>query len=481
MIEWMQTHRKWLVITIWIATIAFIGAGFVGWGQFNFNKSSSVVAKVENTEVTVKDWQEAYTNLFDKINKQIGGNLDEATAEKLGLKKQALQIAIQQAVIRQFAKDLDLYVTDKDIAAKILEYFKDKKTYLTYLKNTGQKAKDFEERLRKQLLVEKLFKYLHLKPEKTEILTIASALYNADRLEIKILNKKSLNVSLDENEIKKFWEKNKNKYLSEQEFKISYVQIPLIGEVSDEELKKYYEENKLSYKNEKGEILNFNEAKEKVKRDYLAHKLKKEAIIAYKKLKNSQGNYKITTINRYNPVIPADKMEELIKNGYLKPFIYDNSYITAKLIEEIKPRPLAYEQAKSKVLKDLLIMKTNEKFLEIAKKELSDFKGKDIGFVTKYDFNKIKELPSAMSEMFLFEVFTSQKNKGLVLLPKNNPQYAVLYKIKEQKLLDETKYKQNKTLVYNLTESLINNEFFKDLLKELYEKYNIVNYVKDKS
>jgi peptidyl-prolyl cis-trans isomerase D len=458
MIEWMQTHRKWLVITIWVATIAFIGAGFVGWGQFDFNKSSSTVAKVKDTEVTIKDWQEAYTNLFDRVNKQLGGTLDEATAEKLGLKNQALQMAIEQAILRQYAKDLDLYVTDEDVAKKVLEYFKDKKTYLTYLKNTGQKAKDFEERLKKQLLIEKLLNFLHLKPEKTELLTIASALYNADKLEIKVINKNNLNVSLDEAEIKQYWEENKNKYLSPRKYKISYVTIPLAGEVSEEELKAYYEENKLNYKNDKGEILSFDEAKKQVKQDYLAHKLKKEAIIAYKKLKNSEGDYKLTTLTVNNNVIPISKMNELIKNGYLKPFVYNQNYITAKLIEEIKPTPLPYEQAKSLVMKDLLNKKSTEKLINLAKNELKNFKGKDIGFVTKYDFDKIKDLPSTLAEMFLFEVFTSQNPKSFVLLPKNNPQYAVLYNIKEQKLLDEKKYEQNKKLVYNLAETLINNE-----------------------
>ena len=90
-------------------------------------------------------------------------------------------------------------------------------------------------------------------------------------------------------------------------------------------------------------------------------------------------------------------------------------------------------------------------------------------------------MPSTLAEMFLFEVFTSQNPKSFVLLPKNNPKYAVLYNIKEQKLLDQKKYEQNKKLVYNLAESLINNELLEDLLKELYEKYEIVNYVKDKS
>ena len=46
MITWMQRHKKWLIITIWISTIAFVGAGFVGWGAYDFGKSQGTIAKV---------------------------------------------------------------------------------------------------------------------------------------------------------------------------------------------------------------------------------------------------------------------------------------------------------------------------------------------------------------------------------------------------------------------------------------------------
>ena len=39
MITWMQKHRKYLVVTIWVSTIAFVGAGFVGWGAYDLNAS----------------------------------------------------------------------------------------------------------------------------------------------------------------------------------------------------------------------------------------------------------------------------------------------------------------------------------------------------------------------------------------------------------------------------------------------------------
>lgn len=478
MIEWMQTHRRWLVITIWIATIAFIGAGFVGWGQFQFGRSADEIAKVGNTKVSIKDFQQAYNQLFEEFNKAMGGNLDEATAKKLGLDKMALQRAIESAILREYAKSLDLKVTDEDVAKKILEYFKDEKTYKIYLKNTGQTAKEFEEQLKKQLLIEKLLTFLHLKPSNTELLTIGSALYNADKIEIKIINKNNINVTINEQEIKKFWQKNKNKYLSSKMYKVAYIKIPLDQEVKESELKNFYEQNKLNYKNDKGEILSFEKAKEKVRRDYLAKKLKKEAIIAYKKLKNSKGDYKIATISINNNLIDIENMQKLISHGYLKPTVIDNAYISAKLLEEIKPKPLPFEKAKSKVMEDLLNQKTIDALVQKAKELLPNFKGKDIGFVTKYDASKIN-LPIALSQEFLFKLFTSYKPTGYFLLPQKNPQYAILYRIKEQKLLDEEKYEKNKQYIYSLTEALINSELLEDLIKELSQKYKIITYVKD--
>jgi len=478
MIEWMQTHRKWLVITIWVATIAFIGAGFVGWGQFKFGTKESTVAEVKDTVVTLNDWQNAYTQLYNQVNAQMGGNLDEATAKKLGLKKMALQKAIQDAIFRQFAKDMGLYVTDKELAKKILEVFGSKKRYQLFLRERGLKAAEFEKNLRKEMLVEKLFSFFNLKPSKTELLSVASALYNADNMDIKVLKKSKIKIDLSEDEIKKFWEKNKNLFLSPEKYKIALIKIPLKTNANLEELKKYYEENKLKYKNEKGEILSFQKALNLVKKDYAAETLKRKAVMAYKDLKDNKGDYNIVTIPLNNKMIPLNKMQTLISKGYLKPFINNNSYIVAKLLEDIKPRPLPYEKAKLMVIQTLMNKKAIQKLIEISKKNYKDFKGENTGFITKFDFYKIKKLPLQYSEEFLNSVFISQKPNYFILIPKNNPKYSVLYKIKEQKLLDKKEYEKNKKIVYNLTKNLLDNEFLNDLLNHLETTYKIKVYVK---
>ncbi|WP_456479996.1 peptidylprolyl isomerase [Nautilia sp.] len=478
MIEWMQTHRKWLVITIWIATIAFIGAGFVGWGQFQFGRKSSTVAKIQDTEVSIQDVQEVYNNLFEAKNKELGGTLDDAAAEKMGLKKQAFDMAVQQGILRQYAKDLGMYVTEKEIALQILKYFKDKKTYLKYLAQTGQKAKDFEAKLKKQLLIQKLLTALHITPSQTIKLAFGSALYNSDNLKIQIIDKSEIKINLKENEIKAFWEKNRQKYQSPTLYKVAIVKTPFKGVYTQKDLQRFYNENKTSYRNEKGEILTFNEAKERVEKDYLAKITKKPAVIAYKKLKEGAENYRLITVPYKNGIIPEEKMKQLIQNGYLKPFIQQNEYISAKLVEEIKPKPLPFEKAKPLVTKDLTNIKVLQTLEQKAKEALKNLNGTETGFVTKYDANKIKGLKPAEATEFLFTEFSLEKNKNYLLIPALNPQKAVVYQILEQKLLDKEKYEKNKKEIALMADAALNAALIDDLIKDLMSKYNVVSYVK---
>ncbi len=464
MIEWMQTHRKWLVITIWIATIAFIGAGFVGWGQVQLARKANVVATIKDTTVTIQDVQSIYQNLYSQYNKAFGGKLDEATAKKLGLDKMAMQQAIQRGVLLQYAKDLDLKITDKELAEAILKTFGSKKDYENYLKATNQYAKDFENSFKKELLTQKLFTLLNLKPSKTFTMAIASALLMADDLEIKVVKPKK--VQLTEDEIKAYWEKTKNDYQTEKKYKINYFILPLIGDVDNSELKKFYEENKFNYKDDKGELLSFEKAKEAVKKDYLAHKLRKEAILKYKNLRKADENIEVVSLN--NSIIPADKMETLIENGYLKPFIYNNAYVSARLIEEIAPKPMSYKEARELVIKRLEMEKQQKELEEIAKKDIKNFKGKKIGFITKYDFDKLP-LKTEDAVAFIKGVFVSPKKRGAVILKDK----VVLYNILAQKLLDESKYKLLKNKIDVTAKNLLDSTLIQDLIKELMVKYKI--------
>ena len=82
MITWMQRHRKYLVITIWISTIAFIGAGFVGWGEYKYGDKAGAVAKVGTITITQEELQKSYSTLFNQYNQMFQGKLDVINSKR---------------------------------------------------------------------------------------------------------------------------------------------------------------------------------------------------------------------------------------------------------------------------------------------------------------------------------------------------------------------------------------------------------------
>ncbi|WP_297524453.1 SurA N-terminal domain-containing protein, partial [Sulfurovum sp.] len=83
MISWMQKHNKYLVWTIWVATIAFIGAGFVGWGSYNFGSKASSIAKVGDIEIKQSQLNMVYSSIYERYNQMMQGKLDEKKAKEL--------------------------------------------------------------------------------------------------------------------------------------------------------------------------------------------------------------------------------------------------------------------------------------------------------------------------------------------------------------------------------------------------------------
>ncbi len=122
MISWMQKHNKYLVWTIWVATIAFIGAGFVGWGSYSFGSKAGNVAKVGDIEIKQTKLNMVYSNIYNQYNQAMQGTLDDKKAKEMGLIKQAFAQLATQAKILNFAKDLGIIVSDAEVAQRLQAY-----------------------------------------------------------------------------------------------------------------------------------------------------------------------------------------------------------------------------------------------------------------------------------------------------------------------------------------------------------------------
>lgn len=485
MITWMQKHKKYLVVTIWISTIAFVGAGFVGWGAYDLNADrASAIAKVGDKKITVKEFQLAYGNLFSYYSQLSNGQLTQEKAKEMGLENVVINNLINEALLLNYANDLGLTTLDEDVKQELIkdENFQkdgifDKDQYYLVLKNIGMNPKEYEINLKKQILLTKLNNIIELPSNDKEIQMLASSLFIQDKVEISVLNANSDELNITEEELKEAWEKSKNIYLTKINYKLGTIFIEAKEtDANETELTEFYNENKLDYKEEDGKIKTYEAALEELKKDYALKKTKREALQTHLKVKKGE----LTTlepmeIEEDDKNFPVNELKDAKKGDTLKPFEYKDGFLVVKIEDIIMPKPMEFEQAKSLVKQGLEKTKIHSLLEKKAKEKLENFTdGVNIGFVSRDDIKEEQGLNENEFGLFLSHLFDNNDKQGYVILENK----AVIYKILEQKLLDNSKLDEYKQLLTDNVKQLKNGEIRQNLLEELRKKYSIEQYYK---
>ena len=479
MITWMQRHKKWLIITIWISTIAFIGAGFVGWGQYSYGDKANAVAKVGEVEISMSDLQKTYSRLYQQYNQMLQGNFDEEKAKQFGLQKQALQQLIQQALLVNLAQSYDLMVSDIELFNVIKSqkvFYKngvfDKETYKQVLSQNRMTPKEYETGLRKELLLQKTLALLPVKASKNEAKILDTLLSIADKINYKVLSQDMITVTPTDAELKKFWENIKENFMTDVTYEIIYItQAAVTNQYDDATIEKYYNENRTHFKDSDGKILPLQKSKQQVIDELNAKASKDKALrtyIAFKKGKldpsvkeqkatlsasnNPLGDQALQTVEKLSPTKP-----------FAKPVLINGTYYIIELVKTNPATAKSFEAARAEVLPLYIEQKKKEKLYELAKSTLSTFSGKTTDYITVDSVDKLPSLTKEEAAEFLQQLFTSKKKKSFITLKDGK---VVLYNILEQKLL--TNKNNNESDVIARLKSTM---FSEGLLKTLQNKY----------
>ncbi|MBE0490898.1 MAG: peptidylprolyl isomerase [Sulfurospirillum sp.] len=486
MITWMQRNKKYLVVTIWISTIAFVGAGFVGWGAYDFNTDrASAIAKVGDRKVSVQELQYAYSNYYNFYNNMLGGNLTQEKAEAMGLEKMVIKSLVDEATMLSYADEIGLSVLDSEIKTKIAndENFQEngsfnKDIYYAALKRAGFAPKDYEKNLKKQILLEKLQNAFKIIPTKAELELFKSAILMQDRLEVATLDILQEELQFSQEELKKFWDERKDNYKTIKSYTLDILNVPALSkQVDAKELLAYFEENKNNYTDSDGKLLSFEVAKEDAKRDLLLKLTKKSALEAYLEFKKDTAVATETKEIFANDItFPIEKLQEGTSGETLKPFVYNDNYIVVKIKAINEPQTQSFEQAKAQVQNEFLAEKRTTALEMKAKNTLPDFKGKDIGFVSRDNIIKILEFDEAKSSQIINSIFDKQEKSGYEIIDDQ----VVLYRILEQNLLPSVKAEQYTSLINDNIMQAKRSDFNINLIKKLSSRYDSELYYKGK-
>ncbi|SFV56490.1 Peptidyl-prolyl cis-trans isomerase PpiD [hydrothermal vent metagenome] len=479
MITWMQRHKKWLIITIWISTIAFVGAGFVGWGQYSYGDKAGAVAKVGNIEITQGSLQKSYSRLYAKYNEMFQGNFDEEKAKQFELQKQALEGLVQQALLLNLAASYDLELSDEELISSLTKqeyFFKDgvfdKESYKILLSQNNLSTKEYEADLRKDLLIQKLLKLLPVQTSENEVNILNTLMNITDKINYKVLSLDDIKIDTSDALLKPFWETSKNNFMSAVSYDVKYItQEKITQTYNDGKISNYYNDNKTHFKDDQGKILSLDSAKDLVITELNTKATKDKALrtyISYKKGKlASDIVFKSATLSTVENSFDAKTLEKISKlsltSPYMKPVLVNGVYHTFELIRVNPSMPKSYEDAKADLVTVYTTQTKKTKLQELANNSIATFKGTNTPFITSRDIDQIKGLTQAESTEFLQKLFVSDKKRSYIVL---NSKKIVLYYILEQKLLD----KSNNDLASSV-KKLKSSMFNKALIKTLENKY----------
>lgn len=486
MITWMQHHKKYLVVTIWISTIAFVGAGFVGWGAYDFNKDrASSVAKVGHRNISVQEFQTAYGSHYSFYNNLLGGKMTQEQAEQMGLDKMVMSTLINQNLLLNLADDLGLIVTKEDVMERLknTDNFKsngafDKDLYYSILKSNRIAPSDYEKGLEKEILNAKLERFFKFPPTDKERELFAAAFFMEDKLSVASLSLDAEDNVYKEEDIKAFWEKNKSAYLTKKSYTLDMLYLPAsTNAFSDKEIEDFYADEKYNYKHADEKIMSLEEAKPKLLNDLRLKNDKKHALETYLAFKKGETLASQTiSVQEDDSLFPLDKIETIAKDEITKPFAYKEGYAIAK-IKEIKfPEVMTYDMAKESVTAEFLVEFKATALEKKAQSRLTTFKGVDIGFVGRDSVKAISGLNETQTAEFLSYVFDNANTKGYKVIGDK----AILYEVLEQKLLNNEKVKQYVSLLDENIAQVKLTEFNQNLIKKLAQTYKVEQYYKGK-
>lgn len=499
MITWMQRHRKWLVITIWISTIAFVGAGFVGWGMYDFNLSrTSSVAKVGDEKISFMEFNRRFAQIFNYYKQISEGTLTEQEAKEQGLDGVALQTLIEDKLLLNFAKELGIGASEDEIISILISDREfadesgnfDKEIYYRLLAQNDIDARDYEQMLTDGIVLSKLSSLFNLPVNENELQMLASNFFMQDSLSIAKVEQDDTPVDLNTNEetekqMIELWQRYKEEFRTQKYYDISTYFLPVEKDEAFDKtaLKAFYESNKHNYKDFSGKILAYEEAENEVINHYNLEQIKSEANKAYLALSKKELEFqKDLNITDSHVYYPTELLNTSKAGAVLKPFVFElngqSGYMIVR-VNSINPaRVKTFDEARNEVIPLYELAMKKQRLNEKAEKALPNFKGKNIGLVSRdsaRENDKVDEkiMSDAEFSFFLMNVFNSNQKEGFVLFDDKK---AILYAINAQKLLNNAKLEQYKDTLKQNVKTIKANELKKDLLAQLRKKYPIELY-----
>lgn len=263
MLDFMRRQSKnlkWVwVILIFVFSVSLI-ALYIPVGDLNNVTPTSDVASIGGEKVSAKEFQTAYRQYLDRMRSQLSPEMLKA----FRFDRQILDALISRHVMMEEARRLGLSVSSTEIEQKILENpvfreggnFIGLTRYQTILEQNNMTVEEFEASVREDILMEKLRSFIGAGVAITdkEVEDEYRKRNEKAKLDYFVIDPAKLvsKVTVSDQELKDYYEKNKTKYNVPEKRQARYIYLDKLKArqsitVSDDEMRQYYSQHQAEY------------------------------------------------------------------------------------------------------------------------------------------------------------------------------------------------------------------------------------------
>ncbi len=259
MMDNLRTAANSIVLKI-IFGIIIVSFILTGVSSYLIGGNDSYAAKVNDQEIGRGQFENAVASERNRMQQQLGEQFSELAANEnyiKSMRQQVLNRLIDEALLNQYAKQLHLGVSDDQVKNAIFatQAFQtngkfDNARFNGIVNQMGMSADQYAQALRNQLISQQLINAVAgtdfmLKGETDELAELV-AQQRVVREAIIDVNKLAATQSVSDAEISSFYEQNKGRFMTPEQFRVSYIKLDaasMQSAVNDADIQSYYDQH----------------------------------------------------------------------------------------------------------------------------------------------------------------------------------------------------------------------------------------------
>ncbi|MGG7445626.1 peptidylprolyl isomerase [Kosakonia oryzendophytica] len=246
-----------LKIILGLIIVSFI---LTGVGNYLIGGNNNYAAEVNGQEIGRAQFENAVTGERNRMAQQLGDQFSELAANENYMKsvrQQVLNRMIDEALLDQYAKKLNLGISDEQVRKAIFstQAFQsngkfDNARFNALVNQMGMSADQYAQALRNQLTSQQLINAVAgtdfmLKGETDELAALV-AQQRVVRQAVIDVNALAAKQTASDQEIASYYDQNKSRFVSPEQFRVSYIKLDAAAmqeNASDAEIQAYYDQH----------------------------------------------------------------------------------------------------------------------------------------------------------------------------------------------------------------------------------------------